>query len=124
MTRLPKDNQSIITNRPAALPDVDHRSTWARRLRDLIALHTSDLGGEDNISQAEKSILRRASVMTVELERMEVTFAEAGEAQPAQLQLYQTTANSLRRLLESIGLQRRARPVETLEEYLASKESS
>jgi hypothetical protein len=122
MTKLPKDNQSLITNRPAALPDVDHRSTWARRLRDLIGLHLSDLGGEDNVSQAEKSIVRRAAVMTVELERMEVAFAESGEAQPAQLQLYQTTANSLRRLLESVGLERRAKPVETLQDYLKSKE--
>ena len=108
--------------RPAALPDVDHRSTWARRLRDLIALHTSDLGGEDNISQAEKSIVRRAAVLTCELERLEVAFAEAGEPQPALLQVYQTTANSLRRLLESGGLQRRSRDVTpTLAQYLQSK---
>src|SRR5262249_18718123 len=38
-------------------------------------------------------------------------FAIAGEAKPDALDLYQRTANSLRRLLESVGLQRRARDI-------------
>jgi hypothetical protein len=42
---------------------------------------------------------------------MEAGFAVAGEAQPDQLDLYQRTANSLRRLLEAIGLQGRPRDV-------------
>jgi hypothetical protein len=63
------------------------------------------------VSEAERSIVRRVATLTVELERMEAAFAVAGEAQPDQLDLYQRTANSLRRLLEAIGLQRRARDV-------------
>ena len=35
------------------------------------------------------------------------------------IDLYQRTANSLRRMLESIGLQRRARMVPTLAEHIA-----
>jgi hypothetical protein len=77
----------------------------------LIESHTSDLGGEDAVSEAERSIIRRIATLTVELERMEVEFAAAGSAQPDQLDLYQRTANSLRRLLEAIGLKRRARDV-------------
>jgi hypothetical protein len=49
--------------------------------------------------------------MTVELERLEVKFATAGEASPDDLEFYQRTAGNLRRLLESIGLRRRARDV-------------
>jgi hypothetical protein len=49
--------------------------------------------------------------LTVELERMEGGFALAGEALPGQIDLYQRTANSLRRLLEAIGLERRKRDV-------------
>jgi hypothetical protein len=104
-------SRSRISNRAAALPGVDGRSTWVRRLRDLIESHTSDLGGEDAVSEAERSIIRRIATLTVELERMEVEFAAAGSAQPDQLDLYQRTANSLRRLLEAIGLKRRARDV-------------
>jgi hypothetical protein len=90
---------------------VDGRSTWVRRLRDLIAIHLSDLGGVDNVSEAERSIIRRIATLTVELERMESGFATAGEATPAQLDLYQRTANSLRRLLESVGIERRAKNI-------------
>jgi hypothetical protein len=101
---------------------VDGRTLWARRLRDLIQLHLADLAGEDAVSEAEKSIIRRAATLTVELERMESDFALAGGAQPAQLELYQRTANSLRRLLESVGLERRAKTiVPTLSEYLEAR---
>ena len=45
----------------------------------------------------------------------------AGEAQPEQLDLYQRTANSLRRLLESVGLKRVPKDVTpSLAEYLAT----
>ena len=103
--------RSRVSNGSAVLPGVDGRSTWVRRLRDLMGLHLSDLGGDDAVSEAERSIIRRVATLTVELERMEAGFAVAGEAQPDQLDLYQRTANSLRRLLEAIGLQRRPRDV-------------
>jgi uncharacterized small protein (DUF1192 family) len=103
--------RSRVSNRSAVLPGVDGRSTWVRRLRDLISLHLSDLGGDDAVSEAERSIIRRIATLTVELERMEAEFAVAGEARPDQLDLYQRTANSLRRLLEAIGLRRRPRDV-------------
>jgi hypothetical protein len=91
---------------------------WVRRYKDLLALHLSDLGSEDNVSESEKAILRRACCLMIELERREMLFAQAGEATDAQLTVYQTTSNSLRRLLESVGLQRRAKPVPSLQDYL------
>jgi hypothetical protein len=103
--------RSRVTNGSVVLPGVDGRSTWVRRLRDLIAVHIQDLGGEDAISEAERSLVRRAATMTVELERMEAVFAVRGEADPKDLELYQRTAGNLRRILESLGLQRRARDV-------------
>ena len=103
--------RSRVSNGSAILPGVDGRSTWVRRMRDLMGLHLSDLGGENAVSEAERSIIRRVATLTVALERMEAGFAVAGEAQPDQLDLYQRTANSLRRLLEAIGLQRRPRDV-------------
>ena len=96
-----------MTNGSTVLPGIDGRSTWARRLRDLIALHTEDLGGQDYVTAAEASIIRRAATITVELERLELRFATAGEADPQTLDQYQRAANSLRRLLEAVGLKRR-----------------
>lgn len=114
--------RSRVTNGSAILPGVDGRSAWARRLRDLVGLHVSDLGGEDAISEAERSIVRRAATLTVELERMEAVFATAGEAKPGDLDLYQRTAGNLRRLLEAVGLERRQRNVTpTLAQYAARK---
>ena len=103
--------RSRVTNGSALLPGVDGRSAWVRRCKDIIEAHLSDFGGEDNTSEAERSLIRRASVMTVELERMEARFAVAGEASPDDLNLYQRMAGNLRRLLEAIGLQRRAKDV-------------
>jgi hypothetical protein len=118
-----RQGRSRVTNGSAVLAGVDGRSTWVRRLRDLIGIHLSDLGGNDAVSEAERSIVRRAATLTVELERLEAAFAEAGEAQPDQLDLYQRTAGNLRRLLESVGLERRPRDITpTLEQYLAAKE--
>jgi hypothetical protein len=107
-----KDAQkSRITNGSALLPGIDGRSAWVRRAKDVIAAHLSDMGGEDNTSAAERSIIRRASVLTVELERLEAKFALAGEANTADLDVYARVAGNLRRLLEAVGLQRRPRDV-------------
>ncbi len=106
--------RSAVSNGSRLLPGVDGRSTWVRRCRDLIELHTSDLGGTEAISEAERSIIRRASVITTELEQLERRFALAGQAAAQDLDLYQRTAGNLRRLLEAVGLQRRARPVQGL----------
>jgi hypothetical protein len=100
--------RSRITNGNALLPGVDGRSPWIRRCKDVIASHLSDV---PDASAAERSIIRRASVLTVELERMERQFALAGEASAEALNIYQRGANSMRRLLESVGLQRRQRDV-------------
>jgi hypothetical protein len=73
--------------------------------------------------------VRRASVMTVELERLEVRFALAEAASADDLDLYQRTAGNLRRLLEAVGLQRRPRDVsmslaDILREHEAEREEA
>jgi hypothetical protein len=107
----PRKLRSKITNGSVLVPGVDQRSPWVRRCKDVIASHLSDLGGLDNTSAAERSIIRRASCLTVELERLEGRFAAANEASDSDLDLYQRTAGNLRRLLEAVGLQRRSKEV-------------
>jgi len=103
--------RSKITNGSALLPNVDGRSTWVRRCRDIIALHLSDMGGESNTSSAERSIIRRAAVLTTELEVLEQRFAAVGSATAVDLDLYIRASGNLRRMLESVGLQRRAKDI-------------
>jgi hypothetical protein len=101
--------------RKAPLAGIDSRRRWGRRAKEIYATHLSDLGGLSNTSAAERSIIRRAAVLTTQLEQMEVQmqfqFEQGGEPNRQDLDLYSRTAGNLRRLLESIGLQRRAREV-------------
>jgi hypothetical protein len=104
---------------------VDERSAWVRRCKDLIHEHVADLGGVDNCSAAERSIVRRISVLTTQLERIEAKFAETnGVGRDSDIDLYIRGCGGLRRLLEAIGLQRRPRDVSTLSTYLATGEAA
>ena len=110
-TARPKKNpgRSRITN-GALLPGRDGRGPWTRRCRDLINEFVNEqLAGVDNCSPAERAIVRRVSVLITELEILESKFAANNEASSEQLLLYGRTANTLRRLLQSLGLSQRQR---------------
>jgi hypothetical protein len=50
----------------------------------------SDLGGPENCSEAEKSLVRRASMLTLQLELLEQKWAQSGgEASDKSLITYQ-----------------------------------
>jgi hypothetical protein len=84
-----------------------------------LILHVNELGGADLASEAEKAIVRRACTLIVELERLEAKFAKHGGAKLWELAAYQRASNTMRRLLESVGLQRRSRDITpTVDEYL------
>jgi hypothetical protein len=103
--------RSAVTNGSELLAGCDHRSARMRRLRDLIGGHVADLGGRDLISEAEFCLVRRAALLTLELELLEAHFEANDGAKAAELECYQRVASSLRRLLESIGLKRVPRDV-------------
>src|SRR5262245_66487756 len=104
----PKDRQKSRITNGVLLPGVDGRSAWVRRAKDVLSAHLSDC---PDASAAERSIIRRAAVLTVELERLEAQFALAGEADAETLDLYGRVSGNLRRLLEAVGLQRRPRDI-------------
>ena len=116
-----RNGRSRITNGTALLPGhIDGRSPWHRRCKDLIALHISDLGGEENTSAAKKSLVRRVAVLSTELEMLEGKFAQAGQATSADLDLYIRGSGNLRRLLQTLGLERISKDVTpTLGQLLA-----
>jgi len=102
-----KSQRSAITN-GRLLPGIDQRSPWVRRCKDVLSQH---LGDKPDATAAEQAIIRRAVVLIVELERLEQQFALAGEADAETLDLYGRVAGNMRRLLESVGLERRSRDV-------------
>lgn len=103
--------RSTVTNGNRLGVGLDGRTVWGRRMRDLIDLHTADLGGEAEVSEAERSLIRRAATIATELERLEAQFAAAGAADPESLDLYGRQAGNLRRLYEGIGLKRRPKDI-------------
>jgi hypothetical protein len=100
--------RSRVGNGSVVVTGVDSRGGWCRRLKTCLQDYTSDI---PDASTAERSLMRRAAVLEVELETLERRFALAGEAKPDDLDLYQRTAGNLRRLLQTIGLERRSRDV-------------
>jgi hypothetical protein len=98
--------------------DGDGNSPWARRFRDITAQHISDLGGVDMLSQAQVSLARRASALTVELERAE---GRLSQGLSVDLDSYGRAASHLRRILETLGLKRQPRPVPDLQTYISEK---
>jgi hypothetical protein len=94
---------------------------YLRRLSDLIAIYTSDYGGDDLCSEAEKALIRRAATLTLQTELMEeywVANAD-GKASDKSLMIYQRASNALLRILGSLGLRRRAKNVTpTVDQYL------
>ena len=109
-------SQSRVTNGAdiAIEADVDMRMPWPRRFKDLYGRHISDLGGIEAASEAKQSLVRRATVMEIELERMEAKLATQDNPSDKLIDLYQRTAGGLRRLLETIGLERQSKDVSSL----------
>jgi hypothetical protein len=113
--------RSAISSGSELIHDIDHRSAWARRLNDLICNYERDLGGHDCLSEAQIALVRRCSMLCLQLELLEQKFAQQnGAATERQLHQYQSCSNSLRRISESLNLNRGrvARDVTTLGDLL------
>jgi hypothetical protein len=115
----PAAQRSKVTNGRSLFVDGDGRGPWARRLRDLMAELSRDLGGIEALSAQQASLVRRAATITVELERMEGLFSKGGDAS---LDEYARGAGHLRRILEALGIGRKPRNVTpSMSEYLAGR---
>jgi hypothetical protein len=102
------NNRRKVTNGVKLLPGLDGRSSWSRRFHDLCASHAQDAGGPDTLSEAQISLIRRASALEVTLERLELDMAEGREVD---LDQYSRSAGHLRRILETVGVKRVAKDV-------------
>jgi hypothetical protein len=110
--QLPAAQRSRVTNGSRLFAEGgDMRSPWVRRFRDVQYLHLSDLGGPAAVSEAESSLVRRVATLTVQLEALEARFSADTDVDIATLDAYQRGTNTLRRLLETLGIKRRARDV-------------
>lgn len=102
--------RAAVSNDRSILPGVDERSRWARRFRDLIIEHETDLGGREVLSAGQRALVRRAALLQTQSEQMEARFAETEEVGYKPMDLYQRVTNTLRRTLESLNLHRGRKP--------------
>jgi hypothetical protein len=100
------------------LGDVDRRSLQARRHVDLLEDMIADLGGAENCTVAQIEVVRRAAGLGAFCDRCEAAMAREEEVE---FDRYLAACNSLRRLLVTLGLERRARDVTTIDQYVAEK---
>jgi hypothetical protein len=107
-----KRPRSAVTSGRRAFILGDPNSAWARRFHDLVQGHISDLGGRSNMSEAQFSLVKRAAGLECELEQFEGRLSLGEEIN---LDSYGRAASHLRRILETLGLERKARDVLTLE---------
>jgi hypothetical protein len=97
--------RSAVTNGARLFVEGSGTSAWSRRYRDLIAGHIGDMAGPDMISEAQLSLIKRASAIECELEVLE---GRLSQGEPVDLDSYGRGASHLRRILETLGLERRA----------------
>lgn len=95
--------RSKVTNGRRCFVEGDGKSAWARRWRDIVALHSDDLGGAQFLSESQSSLVRRAAALETELEKLEGRMSLGADVD---LDQYARTASHLRRILETLGVAR------------------
>jgi hypothetical protein len=103
-----KRPRSAVTSGRKVFVTGNSNSAWARRFYDLVAGHVSDLGGRSVLSGAQLALCKRAAGLECELEQMEGRMSLSEEIN---LDSYGRAASHLRRILETLGLERKARDV-------------
>lgn len=103
---------------PRFLEHMDQRTVAARELRQRLNAITDDLGGADQLSYARRSLVRRAVWLESWLETQE---AKAAQGEDVDIGRQTQALNALLGLYKTIGLERRAKEVPSLHDYLNQK---
>ena len=110
LTGTQRCHRSSVTNgsRLFAIAGLDGRTQTARRFRDLVEVMTLDLGGADLLSEGQRQLIRRAASLSIMAESIE---ADLARDLAFDFNDYGMVCDRLRRILESLGLERRAREI-------------
>jgi hypothetical protein len=88
--------------------DIDGRTAWGRRYRDVVAALVDDAGGLSSLTELRYVLIRRVAALVLEAERMEVSLANG---EKIDVDLLARISSHIRRMSETIGLDRVARDV-------------
>lgn len=102
------------------LQSLDGRLAIAQVMRDRYTAFTDDLGGADRLSYGQRSLVERALWLEYWLAEQEKSLACGKEFDVAR---WTQAANSLQGILSKLGLQRQAKDLTNLADYLAQREN-
>lgn len=97
-----------VTAKTLFTGEIDGRSIWARRYRDLVCSYVDDAGGLAVLSELRVSLIRRLAALTVEAERLETDLASG---RTVDIDLLARLSSHIRRIAETIGLDRAVKDV-------------
>lgn len=100
------------------LDQLDGRTGIAQVMRDRYQHFTDDLGGAERLSYAQRSLVERALWLEYWLAQQERDLASGRDFN---VNRWIQGANSLQGLLSKLGLERTAKDVPDLSEYLAKR---
>jgi hypothetical protein len=112
----------IVTSnqvRLSSLSQLDGRTTAAKEAREFAAALASDLGGDP--SAAQQALIEQAACLKALTDDFGRRWL-AGELPSNEVPLWLASINNLRRMLETTGLERRAKTV-SLSDYIARKQA-
>lgn len=103
----------------ASFDDLDKRTAAAQRIVALRSQMMDDLGGEEQLSSIERTIIDRIALLQAILEDQEVGFITVGELD---IDRYTKSLNSLVRAANAVGIERKPKNVTpSLSDYINGK---
>jgi hypothetical protein len=106
-----KRPRSAVTSGRKMFVEGNPNSAWSRRYFDLCQSHIHDVScgeGPDALTAAQLSLIHRAAAIACELERLD---ARLSVGETIGLDEYGRAASHLRRIFETLGIKRQAKPV-------------
>jgi hypothetical protein len=95
-------------NAGALFVEIDGRTAWGRRYRDIVAALADDAGGLSSLSELKYALIRRVAALILESEKIEVSLARG---EKADVDLLARISSHIRRLGEAIGIDRKVRDI-------------
>ena len=100
------------------LSELDGRTAIAQVMRERYAAFTNDLGGVDRLSYAQRSLVERALHLEYWLAQQERALIEGADFDVGK---WTQAANALQGILTKLGLDRQAKDVPNLHDYLKQR---
>ena len=111
-------------SRTLRLGRFDLRRTEGRKYRAVVTALTQHLGGPEEITEPQRQLIDQAARLAIisglAWDQLERGAFRKGESVPA-LQTYKSVIADIRSILSMLGLERRAKAIPNLHDYLATK---